>query len=193
MYHNYYNGWTELFLVFGTVIIVALLIAAAVGITFYILESIGLYHIAQCRGLSNPFLAWIPIARMYLLGSVADQIGAHEGRSSKYSLILLICGCVTLAMGVITGLSDSMGFLIWGAMIVSAVFTYLSYYQIFKVHAPEMATLFIVLSILFRLGPVFLFTVRNRVPTDMAPPPYYNQPPYPPQSQNFSGQGGDWR
>lgn len=196
MYHHYYNGWTEFFIIFGTIILVALLVAAAVGLALYILESIGLYHIARCRGIENPFLAWIPIARMYLLGSVADQIERHEGRTSRYSLILLICGCVAFGLGVITGLTESVGIFSFGAIIVSSVFTYLSYYRIFKAHAPEKATLFLVLSILFGLGPVFLFAVKNRVPTDMAPPPQYcgaGNSPYPPRFPNDPGRGAGMR
>ena len=181
----YYRDLAEFLVLFWTVIVAVLAIVAIVLIVFYVLESIGLYHIAQCRGIDNAFLAWIPIGRMYLLGSIADQIEMHEGKNTRYSLILLIFGCVSFFMGVFTGLFDFPVILSWALMIVSAVFTYISYYQILKVHAPQRATLFLVLSIILGLGPVFVFAVRNRVPTDMAPPPQNTYPPYMGQGRNY--------
>ncbi len=178
----YHPDLAEFLVLFWTILVAVFAVAAIVFLVYYVLESIGLYHIARCRGIDNAFLAWIPVGRMYLLGRIADQIEMHEGKNTKYSLILLICGCVTFFSGVLTGLFDFPGILSWGFVIVSMVFTYISYYQIFRVHAPQRATLFLVLSIVLGLGPVFVFAVRNRVPTDMAPPPY---PPY------MGGAGGN--
>ncbi len=185
-YYNYYSDLGEFLVMFWTVLVVILAIWLIVSLVFYVLESIGLYHIAQCRGIDNAFLAWIPIGRMYLLGNVADQIEMHEGKNTKYSLILLICGCVTFFSGVLTGLFELPWLLVWGLSIATTVFTYISYYQIFKVHAPQKATVFLVLSILLGLGPIFVFAVRNRVPVDMAPPP---SAPY----QPYMGQGGNFQ
>ena len=43
------------------------------GIAAYILRSIGLYSIAKRRGIANPWLAWIPVAWVWVLGSISDQ------------------------------------------------------------------------------------------------------------------------
>ena len=45
----------------------------ALMIVAYVLRSIGLYAIAKRRGISNPWLAWIPVAWVWILGSISDQ------------------------------------------------------------------------------------------------------------------------
>ena len=45
----------------------------ALMIAAYVLRSIGLYAIAKRRGIANPWLAWIPVAWVWVLGSVSDQ------------------------------------------------------------------------------------------------------------------------
>ena len=45
----------------------------ALMIAAYVLRSIGLYAIAKRRGISNPWLAWIPVAWVWILGSISDQ------------------------------------------------------------------------------------------------------------------------
>ena len=39
----------------------------------YILMALGLYAIAKKRDLKNPWLAWIPVADLWLLGCISDQ------------------------------------------------------------------------------------------------------------------------
>ena len=43
------------------------------SIATYVLRSIGLYTIAKRRGIANPWLAWIPVAWVWVLGSISDQ------------------------------------------------------------------------------------------------------------------------
>lgn len=44
--------------------------AAAVSYVFF---SMGLYEICRRRGISNPWLAWIPVVRGWSLGCISDQ------------------------------------------------------------------------------------------------------------------------
>ena len=55
------------------VVMVFYLIAMALCIAMYILQSLGLYTIAQRRGIKHPWMAWLPVTNMWLLGSIADQ------------------------------------------------------------------------------------------------------------------------
>ena len=51
--------------------------ASLIELAFYIIGSIGLYSMANNTGMKNPWLAWIPVAREYLLGSLADRYNCH--------------------------------------------------------------------------------------------------------------------
>lgn len=44
-----------------------------IGIGTYILTALSLYTIAKRRGINNPWLAWIPIANIWMLGCISDQ------------------------------------------------------------------------------------------------------------------------
>ena len=40
------------------------------GITGYVLQALGMYRIAERRGIHRPWLAWIPVANSWVLGSI---------------------------------------------------------------------------------------------------------------------------
>lgn len=44
-----------------------------ISIAVYVLTALALYAVAERRGISKPWLAWIPIANMWILGSISDQ------------------------------------------------------------------------------------------------------------------------
>ena len=43
------------------------------SIAAYILTAIAIYTVSRRRGLRNPWLAWVPVANVWLLGSLSDQ------------------------------------------------------------------------------------------------------------------------
>ena len=49
------------------------LLTVAVTVALYIFHALGLYTIAMRRGINNPWLAWLPVTDMWLLGSISDQ------------------------------------------------------------------------------------------------------------------------
>lgn len=49
------------------------LLPFALSIVTYVFQSIGMYTIANRRGIRHPWLAWLPIGNMWILGSIADQ------------------------------------------------------------------------------------------------------------------------
>lgn len=43
------------------------------GVIVYVLQALALYTIAQRRGIKKPWLAWIPVVSVWILGSISDQ------------------------------------------------------------------------------------------------------------------------
>lgn len=77
------------------------------GIVAYVLTALGMYSIAKRRGIKNPWLAWIPVADMWVLGCISDQY-RHVAKGQvcnkrKSLLILTIVGFVLMlfSLGVI--------------------------------------------------------------------------------------------
>lgn len=58
---------------FAVFYIIYMLAVSAFGIAAYVLRSIGLYSIAKRRGINHPWMAWVPVVDMWLLGCISDQ------------------------------------------------------------------------------------------------------------------------
>lgn len=89
----------------------------AVSIGTYILTALALYTVAQRRGLKNPWLAWIPVANAWILGSLSDQyryVAKREYRSKRKILLTLsvlsvVCGIAMSILGVATAVGAVKG------------------------------------------------------------------------------------
>lgn len=75
-------------------------------IACYVLTSVGLYTMAKSRGISKPWLAWIPVIRLWLIGSLSDQYRyVTQGRVKNKRMLLLILGvCSTVMAAMVSGM-----------------------------------------------------------------------------------------
>lgn len=78
------------------------------GIVSYVLTSLALYTIAKRRGIYHPWLAWIPVANYWLIGSLSDQyqyvVKGRNCSKRKWLLILEILSFVlVVAVLIFTG------------------------------------------------------------------------------------------
>ena len=67
-------------------------ISGFAGLAAYILLAIGLYSIADRRGISKPWLAWIPFGQVWILGSISDQfqyVAMGRQKSKRKALLTL--------------------------------------------------------------------------------------------------------
>lgn len=163
-----------------------------IGIAFYVLYSLGLFTMAKRRGIRCYGLAWVPVANLWILGSISDQYKyVTAGKNQKRRGILLALSIVMavlaaaligyviqMLIGFAGGYSNistdiqvmrAVGgmLILWFLMLVVsvtlAVFEYIALYNLYYSAMPENATLFLVLSILFGVTmPFFVFACRNK-------------------------------
>ena len=70
-----------------------------IGIAFYVLYSLGLFTMAKRRGIRCYGLAWVPVANLWILGSISDQYKyVTAGKNQKRRGILL---ALSIAMAVL--------------------------------------------------------------------------------------------
>lgn len=100
----------------------------AVAIAAYILLGLGLYAIARNRQINNPWLAWVPVGNLWLLGSIADQyryvttgedprrrkrmltLGIIEAALAPVTVTVLVCGAfLAFVVGAVTWESTGAG------------------------------------------------------------------------------------
>ena len=71
------------------------LLGFGLQIAGYILLALGLYSIARRRGIQYPWMGWIPVANLWLIGSVSDQYQyVFRGAIKNKRKVLLTIGIV---------------------------------------------------------------------------------------------------
>jgi len=163
------------------------------GIATYVLTALAIYNISSRRGLRNPWLAWIPVANCWLLGSLSDQyqyVVKGENKAKRKWLIILsilrvilwllliVLAIVAVALLIVDETSDTIGLLVavlglflplTAVLIAFCVIRYMALYDVYRSLDPSNAVLYLVLSILFNpTEPFFLFFNREK---DLGMPP----------------------
>ena len=165
----------------------ALIFAAAV----YVLQSLGIYTIAKRRCIHHSWLAWVPVANMWVLGSISDQyqfVAKGKIRNRRKVLLGLLIGVyVFMAAFFVMFLTSALNgnltmeipgsfafaatvsgsmivyMIAWVLSVIATVFMYIAYYNLFASCSPNNAVLFLVLSIFFNiLLPIFVFVCRKK-------------------------------
>ena len=187
---------------------VVLLLSMAYSIMVYIFQSLGLYTIANRRGIHNPWLAWLPIANMWILGSIADQyryVAKGQVKSRRKTLVGLMIALYVLLFVIlggliallITGIGSGFNAAITDSAvavplivlavcyiallviaIVLLVYQYVCLYDLFSSCNPNNAVTFLVLSIFFNFLPPYFVFACRK--KDLGMPPRKVQVPVAP-------------
>ncbi len=131
--------------------IAIILLLLAFAVLSYVLTAIGLQTLANRNNLDNSWLAWIPIANMYLLGMLVKD-------KSKVRYIEWILPIGTAAAWIFFG---TLAVLISIAVYVLLI---MSLYELYKMYSKNYIVLTIFNAIFAFLMPFFLFAIRNYQP-----------------------------
>ena len=85
----------EAFSIMSAVLIPTLIISGLLGLALYVLRSLGLMALGKNRGLSSPWIGWIPFCSGYALGRLSDDISAKKGVKTSHRKILLSMEIIT--------------------------------------------------------------------------------------------------
>ena len=130
-----------------------------IGIVFYILKSIGLATLATNKGIDLPWLAWIPVADLYIAGAILEEMNLFGIRFANLALWtpMIICGGAFLQFIPIIG---------WLVAVCVFIFGIGFTYYLFSMYT-ENAAIFTILSVILGLWAVFIFVIRNNKPRKM--------------------------
>lgn len=152
---NYNEGYGALaalavFGVFGVII----------GIAVYIFFAFSLYKLAQKRGVDLAWLAWIPIAQMYVIGKMVKSVKLGTFEVPSLEIVLPVAMLASSLLGAI----PVIGWLISLAYLILIVLTA---YNLYKQYLPEQAILYMVLSIFGITIPFFFLKFSKMDPVNM--------------------------
>jgi len=119
---------------------IILFAALAYSIASYVLNSLGMYTIAKRRGIDKPWLAWIPVVNVWILGSLSDQyryVVKNQVKSKRKTLLVLsiintllttavvVC-CIVMIVRLVTGSMQGMSDNELGREVMGGVLTMLA-------------------------------------------------------------------
>lgn len=153
------------------VLTVSALIGIIVAVVIYILIGVGLSTMAKNKGLNNPWLAWIPIGNMYLLGElINDKISFGGFIIPKAKIILPVLWGLYIIIGFITTRVASFLYIALLLFIVFYILHLGAIYRLYKLYRPGSAVMYLVLSIIFGIAlPICIYIIRNDEPHEYLP------------------------
>lgn len=200
MGYHYFSGYSS----FHTILSLYQAIMFFWGIAAYVLSGIGMYSMANNTGMKNPWMAWVPFCREYLLGSMADRYNANvTGKQSKLRIWLTVVNAVQLPIVWLGAFSVTFSTLftlnrypaeeailsmlggillllliVLGLVIAYTVFYLICFYKTFQDYEPSRAAGYTVAAF-FGFGAIPLFISRNNVPVGVSghygpKQPHYN-------------------
>lgn len=138
----------SIFAMVGSMILVIFIVV----IVLYVLASLGLMKIAQSKGIENAWLAWIPVANLYIMGKITGPFKLIVDIKKPEIVLPVLSLC-----GIIPGI----GFLF---TIAGAILSYGALYKIYSEYRGESAVTMIILSIIFFfMAPIYLFNIGRKV------------------------------
>lgn len=171
------NEFTGFLIVFGILLVYVGIIG--VCIADYIMSSLGLYRLASRRGIAKPWLAWIPVANAWTVGSIVDEYDETQGFSRKWrcallTLNIIVVGAVILWYAAIIGFAfsqmDNMYSMNMGAFLAVFIPSYIiilgaalcamalvacqsvCLFKVYESTVPEKALKYLILSMLVPLA-----------------------------------------
>lgn len=154
----------------GSVVGFILLVSLYLNAVPCVLTALALWRTARWRGIVRPWLALIPIADLWVLGSLSDRYHKNgRGRKENMRRNLPVMGAVALGSLFLSGLLEIwsafgailslfLGLIVWTVFLVMRL---VALCRLYEGCAPKAPGLYIALSIVFPLLiPLFIFKCR---------------------------------
>ena len=95
MMEDFEAGFSGAMLIFYLIYMVFML---ALTVGSYVLQSVSLHTIAKRRGIHKPWLSWLPIGEMWIVGCISDQYQyVVKGRVKNKRKALLVLNIILWA------------------------------------------------------------------------------------------------
>lgn len=141
--------------------IIGAIIGVIIGIALYVFFAYSLYRLAQSRNVEMPWLAWIPVAQLYIIGKLVKSINISNFEIPSLEIVLPVAAVASFLLGNIPVL----GFLI---SIAFYALMLLSLYNLYKQYLPESAVAYTIISIFVIPVPFLFLKLSNLNPIDNA-------------------------
>jgi hypothetical protein len=157
---------------FAVVFITLIFVFLFLWLVYFLLTAFSLYHIAQRRGITHPFLAWIPFAQTYLFAEIIGKeltVGTKTIPQFPWIFIGINYGSFIIRRAI--GLIPFVGLLL-NLLLAPAIYAVDIYvqYRFYKSFATGNEVIFTILSAIIPIShPIILLYLRNKPFAEEAP------------------------
>lgn len=93
------------------------------GIAAYVLTALALYTLAKRRGIDNAWFSWVPVLKLWIIGSLSDQYryvvkGQIKSKRKVLVVLSIVSMVLTVAIVIVSGMAV--------AQVAASVFTNVS-------------------------------------------------------------------
>lgn len=178
---SYLLGQREILaIVFSLFMIFVYLMVLGVCVLMYVFHGLSLYTVAKRRGIGRPWLAWIPIGDLWIIGCISDHYQLlAKGKTRKRRFLLLGMAIAAAACSLLFAICALVmpSFLDTVPVVFAAIFTpvylalaitmfvfyYMAQYDFYRSCDPDHAVIFFVVGIFIdEIRPIFQFLCRNK-------------------------------
>lgn len=143
--------------IFGAIFAV---IMGIIGLALYLFLSFALYKLAQKRGIDMPWLAWIPVAQMYILGQMVKKVNISTFEIPKLEMVLPGAMLAVIILGWIPVLGTLINLAFYVLLLITL-------YNLYNQYLPEKAMTYTLISILGVTVPFLLYGLRDKDPVNI--------------------------
>ena len=156
---GYGGGTIEKFLQTFGVFAMFIVVIIVMGIlTLWVFSSLGIMNQAKKKNIPNPWLAFIPVGRSYILGKLGFEV--YDSENTNATTFMWVTFILGAASFVLSGSNSDLKTLIYYA---SVFFETWAFYNIFKKENPKNAIIFTIFTALTStlLGGLFLYLMKQ--------------------------------
>ena len=176
------------------IVMIALAIGICIGAVFYVVQALAMYQMATRRKISNPWLAWVPVGNLWILGSLSDQYAyLTQARNQRRRILMPVLKAVcvvasilsislrpfvnahiiphggTFPYGIYTLVGSIASVVYVGTSVAYLIYYCICLYNIYRSCDPSTATVYLVISILFPVACPFLLLSSRKHEMGMPP------------------------
>lgn len=128
-----------------------------ISVVLYIFMAYALYKMAVRQGLENPWVAWIPIAQLYILGKLIKGLKIFDYEVPNIEIVLPVASIIFVAFRHVHVLGSILS-------LLNFILLLFVLNKLYKLYKPESATLYTVFSILGFTVPFIVFSLKDKDP-----------------------------
>lgn len=123
----------------------------------YIPMSLGLYRMAVKCGIENPWLAWVPIANLYIVGLIIRELRFQDYEIPSPEIVLPVAFAANIVISRIPFIGPLYGLALLALML-------LALFRLFSIFKKDSAMLFTLLSLIPLVAAFLVLSVSKYEP-----------------------------